>query len=272
VQKSDERELRARFRDQHGVVSRSELRRLGVGRALERAKVASGEWVRVGRNVLRLSTAPTTDEQALMAACLEAGPSAVASHQSAAWMWGLLPPPQRHAVIASRNANVPPKWMDFHRPVDYPTHVVTRKGIACTDPLRTLFDLAGVAGAEVLDEAVDRALASRLVSVEGLQAELVRLARQGRRGAGGLREALNRRGWNGAPAPSVLESMVLRLLREGGIEPLGTEVKMGPRGRYKVDTRVTPRLVLEVDGFAFHHSPEQKAEDERRRNRSTSKA
>lgn len=118
-----------------------------------------------------------------------------------------------------------------------------------------------------LESAVDAALSRRLVSAEAVLAEVQRLSRRGRRGTGVLRDSLHRRGISGAPAPSVLESKLLRLLRQNGIEPLGIEVKIGDDARYRVDCLVSPRVAVEVDGYAFHHTPEQKAEDERRRNR-----
>src|SRR5262249_13508936 len=74
-------------------------------------------------------------------------------------------------------------------------------------------------------------------------------------------------GFVGAPHPSVLESRTLRLLRQHLIEPLAWEVKMGPGGRYRVDVLLAPRVVMEVDGFAYHADPEQVAEDKRRRTR-----
>jgi hypothetical protein len=156
---------------------------------------------------------------------------------------------------------------DLHRPVDYPAQVVAVKGIPSTNPLRTVIDLAAVCPEPVFDDAVDRALASRLLTVTGIEAELGRLGRPGRRGVFAARDGLERRGFIGAPHPSVLESRALRLLQRHGIEPLACEVKMGPDGRYRVDILLAPRVVMEVDGFAYHSDPEQVAEDKRRRTR-----
>jgi very-short-patch-repair endonuclease len=155
----------------------------------------------------------------------------------------------------------------LHRPVDYPAQVVSLSNIPCTNPLRTLVDLAGVCLADTLDSAIDRALAKKLLTVEGIQAELRRLARRGRRGVVAVRSSLDRRGLVGAPHPSVLESRTLRLLRQHRIEPLACEVKLGPDGRYRVDIRLAARVLMEVDGFAYHADPEQVAEDKRRRTR-----
>ncbi len=48
---------------------------------------------------------------------------------------------------------------------------------------------------------------------------------------------------------------------------MGVEVEAGPDGCYRIDFQLSPILFVEVDGYAYHHSPEQKAGDERRRNR-----
>lgn len=261
------RELGRRFAAQHGVLARAELRALGVDFHNERRRLQSGDWARAGKRVVRLAAAPVTPQQRLMAACLEAGKGAVASHQSAAWLWGLIDAPARHAVTVPRGVRQTVAWADVHRPKDPPDAVLSRSGIPCTGVPRTLVDLAGVFTAGALDGALDRALASKLVTVPRLVSELERLARPGRPGIGPLRAALRRRGYVGAENPSVLESRTLRLLHVAGLRPLATEVRVGESGRYRIDILVAPRLVVEVDGFAYHHSPEQKSHDERRRNR-----
>jgi very-short-patch-repair endonuclease len=264
---AEQRELQARFRSQFGLITRRELRMLGVTAKVEREKVEAGEWERVAPGVIRLAGGPRSPEQDLMIGCLAAGPLAVASHQSATWLWDLAPPPARHALTIPRKSRITLLAIDLHRPVSAPNHVTRRRGIPCTDPLRSLVDLAGVAPAREVDDAVDRALASQLLTVDALEAEVGRLSRQGRCGVGLMRSALHRRGLIGAPAPSVLESRTIRLLRRAGIEPVAVEVWMGVGGRYRIDIALTLALVLEVDGYAFHFSPEQKTEDERRRRR-----
>jgi hypothetical protein len=263
---AESREVQYRFRRQHSLVRRSELRLLGVSAKVEQAKVDKGEWQRTGR-VIRLAGAPATPYQRLMAACLEAGPTAVASHQSAAWLWGLASCPDRPAIIIGRNSATRLRGVEVHRPMVLPERISVLRDIPCTSPLRTLRDLAGVCPPDVLDAAIDVALARRLVSVAAVEAEILRSARHGRTGVGRLRQALARRGMSGAPHPSVLESRVLRLLRRIGIEPLAVEVKMGSDGRYRVDTLLDPGVALEVDGYTYHAAPELKAEDERRRGR-----
>jgi very-short-patch-repair endonuclease len=71
----------------------------------------------------------------------------------------------------------------------------------------------------------------------------------------------------GGPEPSVLEAMALRLFQRWNIPVLGREQHIYADGRYRIDFIVGPRLIVEVDGFAYHWTPEAKAYDDRRRNR-----
>lgn len=266
MQPAVRRELTRRFADQHGVIGRPELRALGIDYHTERRRLLSGEWATAGKRVIRLSAAPVTPEQCLVAACIEAGKGAVASHQSAAWLWDLIDAPERHAVTLPRHVQGHVGWAEVHRPKDRPDRVIFRRGIPCTDSTRTLIDLAAVLAGDALDAALDKALASKVVTVSSLKQELERLGRPGRPGIRALRESLRQRGFVGAPNPSVLESRALRLLHQCGVRPLATEVRLGTRGRYRIDILVAPRIVVEVDGFAYHHTPEQKRHDEHRRN------
>lgn len=261
----DIRQTSRRFHRQYGVASRRELRALGVTAQQERARVARGEWDRPTPRVLRLTGSPSTPEQALMIALLEVGPAAIGSHQSAAWLLGLMAPPTRHSVTVGLSTRWRPGPFDVHRLKGDPPAVVMCRRIPVTSPLRTLVDLAGVVAPPVLDDAVDRAVASKLATVAAIEGELERLSRRGRKGAGAMRRSLMRRGLNEGPHPSVLEARLHRLLRSGGITPVRVEVVVGPDGEYRIDTLLDERVAVEVDGHAYHSTPEQKAYDERRR-------
>lgn len=231
----------------------------------ERRMVEKGDWERPNPGVIRLVGAPRTPEQTLMAAVIEGGPSAIASHESAAWLWDLLPAPDRHAITVEHTVNKRRMAGATVHSTARPPAISFRRRIPCTNPMRTLVDLAAVCDRDRLDEAVDRAIARSLVTVGVIEAELDRLAVRGRRGIDALRRSLAERGMVGAPNPSVLESMVLRLLRRGGIEPAAVEVAAGPDRRYRIDTLLVDGVAMEVDGHAYHSTPEQKAYDEKRR-------
>jgi very-short-patch-repair endonuclease len=141
-----------------------------------------------------------------------------------------------------------------------------RRGTPTTNPLRSLVDLAGDGSPRLLDEAIDVALARKLVTVNALMAEATRLKKPGRRGPAQLMTTLTRRGFAGAPTPSVLESRALRLLKAAGIKVSRCETVVDG-GRYRLDIQLGPRLFLEVDGYAYHWSAEHKRHDDVRRNR-----
>ena len=261
------RELARRFRDQHGVISRSQLHALGVGSRTVQRRLTTGEWEALSSKTVRLAGTARSPEQDLFALCLTAGPSAIASHQSSSWLWQFSPPPERHAVTVPRPISGRTVIGDVHRPRDFPGHIVVVRNIPCTDPLRTIVDVAAVTSPEDLEDIVDRALASKLVSLEAIDTEVARLARQGRRGVEALRSTLRWRRTAGVAHPSVLESRAIRLLKRAGVTPMAVEVKTSGDLSYRVDIMLRPGLALEVDGYAFHHSPEQMTEDARRRNR-----
>ena len=259
------------LRTHHGVVSRATCLAAGMTPRAITGRVQRGEWIRVYRGVYQVATAPPTPEAALVAACMAAGPGAVASHVSAAWLWGMRDDAPLSVVSVPRGRDPRRPGLEVHRVRDLdPSRIRTRRGIPCTDPLRTLVDVAAVADAPDLDEMLDRAMAIRLVSVEGLQAEAARLGRPGRRGGAALVATLLRRGLIGGPHPSVLESRLLRVLHGGGIAVQATEVvvyRSETGSGYRLDTLIVPGLAVEVDGFRYHRSPERKTADEGRRNR-----
>lgn len=88
-------------------------------------------------------------------------------------------------------------------------------GIPCTNPSRTLFDLAAVLGQDALDRACDRAEALCLVDIRALD----RLARRPARGIRNLRRALDGLGAGGEGTRSELEIKFRALCRQAGLPP-----------------------------------------------------
>jgi very-short-patch-repair endonuclease len=195
----------------------------------------------------------------------------MASHATAAYLWELLPtPPPRISITVARTGpgrKRPLPGVSIHRRDDlHRTDRAHRGPVPVTSVARTLCDLGQSVPTEVLDEAVDRALARRLVSARAMELGLRRLGGRGRTGPAQLRACLERRGVVGAPQPSVLESKVLRLLHRWGLTPLRCEHAV-LAGTYRLDFLLVPGLALEVDGFTYHASPSAKAADTARRNR-----
>jgi hypothetical protein len=234
------------FRDQHGLVLREQLLGLGFTARQIQHRLATAEWQQVHPQVYRSSVSPVTAEQRLLAACFAAGPRSVASHASAAWLWGLLDrSPERPILSIPHPAHPQLHGVKLHRVGDLdPGRVSYRKGIPCTDPLRALVDLAATADRPTVVDALDRALTTRLVSGRAVAAELERRAARGRRGVRPLRDIMASRGIIGAPRASVLERETMLLLDHWGIPVTGHEVKAGPDGRYRLDFTLLPPLAM----------------------------
>src|SRR5437764_828424 len=113
---------------------------------------------------------------------------------------------------------------------------VYRAGIPVTDPYRTLIDLGSVVDCPVVEEAVDRALAVRLVTLPGILTALEMVGRQGVRGVGTLRHTLERRGVQSRLyAPSVLESKMARILKSLNLPEPTVELVTGGENQYRLD-------------------------------------
>lgn len=272
------------FRRQHGVLCRRDARAAGLSIRQIQERVRSGAWIELSPGVYRHPAAPPTPEQAILAAVLASGPRGVASHQAAAYLWRLLRWEEagaRAAVTVPSAGGLKGYGFDVHRSSDLdPARTRLWRGIPCTDPLRTLVDLAAIAGdgdgdgkgTRLLDTAIERGLAIRLFTVAGLEAETKRLSRRGRNGVGRLRERLVDRGFAGGPSPSVLEGRALQFLRRYRIPMETRELKAGPDGEFRIDFVLAhpdphaPGVAWELDGYVWHFTPEHKARDDDRRN------
>lgn len=260
------------------VITTPEARRLGAGSRQMAALVEAGVIGRRHPGVYVLARAgadPLVEVRAALTAVRMRRPEqcAAASHGSAAWLQGLLDqaPWEVHVTTTGRHDRRL-EGVVVHKATPAAGgpggRFETRRfrGVLCTVPARTLLDLAATAAPLELADAVDRALAARIVRARDLVAETRRAGR--RRGAERLRRCLYERGDTGVPAPSVLESRMGRLLRRHGLPEPRAEVIAGPNGEYRIDyAYVRQRLAIELYGYTWHHSPEQMAHDLARQRR-----
>ncbi len=253
---------------QFGVINSAQARSVGLTDGQVDQRVRSGAWRRWHPGVFHIAGAEESARARLVAGCIAAGPLAVASHLSAAWVLGLLSrPPALHAVTVPYNRRPRLAGIEVHRSRDLdPRRTRVSKAVPHTDAARTLSDLAAELSGDRMSLLVDRALSRGLVSSAELTCEVQRRSERGRKGPASLEALLLARGFTGGPEPSVLEAETLRLFEKSGIPVIEREVLTGPRGRYRIDFLLVPGLAVEVDGFAHHWSPEAKAYDEARRN------
>jgi hypothetical protein len=249
------------------VIGRQEALRLGLTVREIDSRISTGRWVRRTPGVYRLAGSPPSPLADLRAAVVGGGAGAAASHMSAAWLWGLAddPPEPTVTIPHVRVARVGGVRVVRSR---IPVRVVVRRAIPCTDPVRTILDCAAETGPGEIDDLTDRALARRAFRTDDLvwAVEVHPVLRQHPARAK-LAARLAVRGVTGAPAPSVLESRTARLLCAAGLPAPTAELAWGPQRRYRLDFAYPAvKLVVEVDGHAFHFTPEQQRWDNRRQN------
>ncbi len=243
---------------QHGVISRAWLLAGGASRSMIQRWLVAGRLQTVQRGVYRVAGAPETWEQRLLAAVLAAGPGAAASHRSAGRLWGILDTDALDVTVpVQRRRDLP--GVVVHQFADLAhSSIVQRRGIPATDPMRALVDLGTVTGGEELEDALDRALERRLVTVVGVEHTLDRLARRGRPGVAQLRHVLRERALGADRPDGLLEPRMARLLRSHGLPPAVFQHVVRRAGKFvaKIDFAYPAILVaMEVDGRASHASP-----------------
>lgn len=245
---------------QHGVVARVQLLRAGVAEDVVDHRLRTGRLRPIHRAVYLAGPLPVPKARE-MAAVLACGDGAAVSHRSAAALWQLVP--RRDEVVevavkSGRAGNRP--GIRVHRVGTLrPDEVTTRNGIPVTTPARTLFDLGGATTQGELERALAEALARRLTTRSRVLSVLDRHPR-----GPGIRtlRALLESGPGPALTRSEAEERFLALVRKARLrEP---EVNVKAHG-YEVDFywRVD-RLVVEVDGRAYHSSPQAFERDHQR--------
>jgi very-short-patch-repair endonuclease len=238
--------------EHHGLVTRAAAIQRGISRATWYRALETGVLAPLYPGVARMYGAPPTREQAIAAAVLAAGRGAMASHRSAAHLWGI-PRPEDDPVDVMltercREANLP--GIVVHRPRDRrDLSPVLRHNIRTSNILRLLCDLGAVDPSSVVD-AVGHVVTTGLASPVALRTAVEVHARRGRHGIPAFRQALEEWVIDGKPVDSVLESAMRRLLRTYKLPP----VEFHPIvGGYEVDFRVVGTdIVLECDGWETH--------------------
>lgn len=247
---------------QHGVISRHQLREVGVTDASIATAVASGRLHRVFRNVFAVGYPQDATHSRMLAATLACGPGTVVSHRSAAALLGMWDhSPSRVEVIAPNQEGRGIEGIRT-RHVPFPQREETGHcaSIPCTSPSRTLVDLAGVMSERLLRRVVERTAVLDLLDPPGAERALTTARR---RGAPVLRTILHDWHEDGGARPpskrgrhlrSELEARLLALVRAGGLPtPLCNYLLEADGNRFEADFLwPKQRLVVETDGRRYH--------------------
>ena len=225
---------------------------LGISRLQWGAACRDGVLDLLHRDVARMFGVKVTAEMRIQAGVFAAGPGAMASHRSAARLWGLERPDDDpvDVILPARSRRARLVGVQVHRPRDHvDLGAVWRLGIAATNPLRTLVDLGAVAPTAV-GGALRRFIVDGFVSPTAVRTLLFRHARKGRSGITALRVALDAWALEDKPADSDLEEQMALIATHFGLPPMEFHARVGP---YEVDFLVVgTNIVIECDGWLAH--------------------
>ncbi|HEX2232632.1 MAG TPA: type IV toxin-antitoxin system AbiEi family antitoxin domain-containing protein [Thermoleophilaceae bacterium] len=245
---------------QYGVVSRDQLRRLGLGDTPVQRRLAAGRLHRIHRGVYAVGHRSLTQRSFELAAVLACGPGAVLSHRSAAKHWGLVNGAPKIEVTCKRTRPPSPSIVVHRSPLPS-EHRVVRDDIPVTTVARTIVDLADVLTQPRLADAVNEAEVQRVFDLREVEQALERMP--GRRG----RAKLDRILADYTPTPftrSEAERRFLKMCARNGLPR--PRVNMNIAG-YEVDFLWPEQaLAVEVDG-ASAHLTQQAFQRDRRRDR-----
>jgi hypothetical protein len=253
---------------EHGLFAPRQAREAGYSKRDIALRTRRGEWLVPERGLLRMADRPDQEGDALLGAVLRAGPSAVASHLSAAavWGWGLLDDPDQPTVTIPRDkSRTSAAGMRIFRHTLSPDEIGRVGVLPLTCAARTAVDIAVDVPQVAAVVAVDSALRSGQVTLAELRLELRR--RLGMRRYAAAAAVLD---LADPTSGSVWESMARLLFAAAGLtEPV-------PQFEVVVDGVVVARvdfawpqarLVVEIDGFTWHSSKEALGNDHTRQNR-----
>jgi predicted transcriptional regulator of viral defense system len=203
-------EILALAEAQHGLVSRVQLLRIGLGRRALQYRLRTGRLVAVRRGVYAVGHRPATLAARWMAAVLAVGEDSVLSHRSAAALWGLrmTARPQIDVTVPRRLHAL--SGIELHRTTLATDETTRHQGIPVTTAARTLLDLAATLDRHRLERALEQAEMLRLADHTALEALTNRHAK--RPGAPALRHLLDAGALDQAPTRSELEDRFLTFL------------------------------------------------------------
>ncbi len=256
----------------YGVFTHRHARAAGFSQAAIKTRLLSGRWTRVHEDVYVMAGAPLSWQGRLLAACWAGGFRAVASHRSAAALYGFAGGRQEIAEITC------PRWRRARHPqVEVhetkalgPLDIGLVEGLPATTPERTLFDMGAVCRPTVVLMGFDKARKNGLVTYASVDTTLRRLARPGRPGVRALRWALSVRDPRQAPSESEMETLMLEVLRRHGLPAPIPQYEIRKQGRFiaRVDAAYPEaRIAIEYQSYQEHVGPEPLVSDNRRRSR-----
>jgi len=228
-----------------------------------RRRLETGRLLHIHRGVYAVGHRALRREGHWLAAVLAAGPGAALSHRAAAALHGISASSGTKIDVTSPAQRVQPTGVRVHRAILDAEDITTVNKIPVTTVARTLLDLAGTVAPDRLRKALNEADRLHLLDVSDVQRVIDRT--KGRRGPSQttLKNALSDLAQHGTThTRSSLEDAFLNLTRDARLPPPQTNAYIEG---IEVDALWREqRLVVELDGYAFHHRPHAFQQDRER--------
>lgn len=246
------------LRSHDGVITLAQARRAGLSRQSVNQRVQSGKWRQCSRGVYFADDRPFTDAARVRAAVWSFGEQAVASGLAAAWWHGLtrFAPLDVEVTMPRTGSGRKRDGARLRRRDLSPADVVESRGLRVTALPLTAIEAAvrGRRNREVMDRALQHDASLR-------DLWNAQLRNKGRYGSPAARILLQ------AAADgehSEAERLLTKLMRAAQITGWRTNVRVGG---YVVDVLFRrARVVIEVDGWAFHSDAQVFQNDRERQN------
>jgi len=256
---------------QHGLVTRRQLAAFNVNRNRIARWVRAGRLRQVDLNTFAIGGVPTSDRQEVLAAVLETGLDASASHTTAAALWGLSGYRLRpvHVVVcrASRqHLRLTGRVHQFTGKIE--DHRTVLDSIPVTSPALTMLHLASIVSLARLERTVDNAWSLGILTGTDLAELDAQLAQRGRDGLVALRNVASVRGEDWVPPQSNIEARFDALTRQRGLE-FRRQVRIDGEGwSARVDfLHDESRTIVEVQSERYHTALTDVEADKARRER-----
>ena len=211
---------------QSGTFSVAQAKAAGADDALIWRRRRSGRWLHPAPAVLSLPGFPEDGLFQLWVALHDAGPGAMASHETAAARYGS----ERHritpvSILVGHGRHHRNQLATVHQTRRLPTPVLVG-GIPTTPIVRTVLDVASTAKPVALGRLVDHAVVAHNVRTDALQAGLEWMQKTRRAGAANLSRALDGRTHGYIPRRSELERLLDAIIATLGCPPPEHEVDL----------------------------------------------
>lgn len=243
---------------QHGLLTRSQAREAGFSGKMVRHRVRSGYLTFVTPRVLRIGGSATSRWQSVMAGVLDVGPAALASHLTAAAMWGVPNVPLEPVDVSVERyvrRNQAPVRV-HHLTVIPPDQRAVLYDIPLTAPAFTILSITGTYGPRRGAQVLDHLLAQRDVTLDEVWDVVDGLSKQGRNGLRDLRKLLDDRALHETSAESNNERRFEYLARRAGIITLRRQVNVRAAawiGRVDFEDTDLP-FIVEIQSERYHTS------------------